>query len=350
MKLRCFHIVSVVVLTLIISVIFGYIMGVNNKSSIDDIEVIDLFEAKDTIVKKLRTACTEVGFFYIINHGVPQDLIDNTFAQSKLFFGKEKKYKLEVERPTPDLYRGYDKFERECVNPPIQKQRGGTKEGYLIGADAVEKNRWPTESANLPEFRDSMEEYFKVMSELSKRLVHLLALALDLDENYFDEYFTTDPLALLKLLHYNEEQSDVDKGVYACGPHSDYGMLTVLATDGVPGLQVRTSAEKEVWEDVLDRPGAFIVNLGDMLQHCTNGKFMSTKHRVLNLKGLERYSIPFFWEPSADAVLTTIKTCVGDEHPAKESVTYGEYIARIYAATHPKKSDGDASDTEQSYT
>jgi len=184
-----------------------------------------------------------------------------------------------------------------------------------------------------------MELYLERMSALGFRLVGLLALSLGLDDTFFDEAFT-DPTATIRLLHYASVTSQPDAGVFACGAHSDYGMLTLLLTDG-PGLQILAKDTGE-WVDVPHVPNAFVVNLGDMLERWTNGLYRSTPHRVLTTASAsgeegknDRYSIPFFYEPNFDAVVKCLDVCCSDTNPPKyEPTTSGQHLLGKYKETH----------------
>lgn len=159
-----------------------------------------------------------------------------------------------------------------------------------------------------------------------------LALALGLPKTFFDKDFE-DPMALLRLLHYAAVKSIPEEGLYAAGEHTDYGMITLLLTDGTPGLQVQTKTGQ--WIDVAPRKGAFVVNLGDMLERWSNGLFRSTPHRVLTQGETERYSVPFFYEPNFDAHVACLDVCCSQNNPPKfEPTTSGEHLLYKYRQTH----------------
>ncbi|PWA66895.1 isopenicillin N synthase [Artemisia annua] len=158
-----------------------------------------------------------------------------------------------------------------------------------------------------------------ILREVVRKIARLIALALDLEANFFDRpEFLGRPIAVLRLLHYEGQVSDPTKGMYGAGAHSDYGLVTLLATDCVSGLQIckDKDAKPQVWEDVKPLKGAFVVNLGDMLERWSNRIFRSTLHRVL-VNGQERYSIPFFVEPSHDCVVECLPTCQSKLNPPK---------------------------------
>merc|ERR1712110_223765 len=199
-------------------------------------------------------------------------------------------------------------------------------------------------------WKSIMESYMDQLIAISMRLLSLLGHAIALcddcgqSESYdFSPYFT-QPLAFLRLLHYNATVSAPGQGVFGCGAHSDYGMLTLLLTDDVPALQIfprRATASSEVevddaqWVTVAPRPGGFIVNLGDMLERWSNDRYKSTLHRVVNLTGKERYSIPFFFEPNYDTLVSCLPSCVSPTYPARyEPITSGQYLTDKYTSTH----------------
>ena len=142
-------------------------------------------------------------------------------------------------------------------------------------------------------------------------------------------------MALLRLLHYTAQISSPSSGLFAAGEHSDYGMITLLATDHNSGLQIFDSKRSKQWIDVPPREGHFIVNLGDMLQRWSNDLFVSTLHRVVNSSGVERFSIPFFFEPNFDCMVSCLPTCCSAEYPPKYApVTSGRYLMARYQETH----------------
>ncbi len=122
-------------------------------------------------------------------------------------------------------------------------------------------------------------------------------------------------------------------GIYAAGAHTDYGLVTILATDDVPGLQIHTDSVG--WTDVAPLPKTFIVNLGDMLERWTNGAFRSTLHRVISTSGRERYSIAYFFEPAFDAVVEALPQCCSEDNPPRFApTTAGQHLLDKYAQTH----------------
>jgi len=294
---------------------------------------------------KLRKACIETGFFYLDGHSIPLHFLDKVFEQSKTFFNLPSHEKKKLTDKSTN--RGYTAFEEQALDTSLQTDRGDTKEGFYIAKHIPKEdpaynptkfrgpNVYPDGAnstiENPTEFRDVVDSYQKQMANTAFEVVQLLALALHLPEHYFDEYFK-DPVAKIRLLHYSQEKSDPSNGIFACGAHSDWGMLTLLLTDSSPGLQILYNNE---WFLVPPKRGVFIVNLGDMLERWTNGLFRSTIHRVISCGEKERYSIPFFYEPNFDTLVECLDGCWGEGNPKRyKSVTMGEFITAKYLATH----------------
>ncbi|KAL1221565.1 2-oxoglutarate-dependent dioxygenase 33 [Cardamine amara subsp. amara] len=176
-----------------------------------------------------------------------------------------------------------------------------------------------------------------MIRRVCKSIARIMALALDLDVNYFDTpEMLGNPIADMILFHYEGTLSDPSKGIYACGAHSDFGMMSLLATDGVMGLQIckDKDSKPQKWEYVPSIKGAFIVNLGDMLERWSNGLFKSTLHRVLG-NGQERYSIPFFVKPSHECIIECLPTCQSKNNiPKYPAINCSTYISQRYKAVH----------------
>lgn len=163
------------------------------------------------------------------------------------------------------------------------------------------------------------------------------ALALDMNADYFADKIDR-PLAQLRLLHYPPQSGDVQARTIGCGAHTDYGCLTILAQDQNGGLQVRNTAGD--WIAAPPVPGAFVVNLGDQMARWTNGRFQATPHRVINVSGRERYSMPFFFDPNWEAEIACLPTCaVPGEAPRFAPVQAGPYLQSRFDATFAYRQD-----------
>jgi isopenicillin N synthase-like dioxygenase len=305
--------------------------------SLDQLPIIDLapFLHGDAADRKrvaiaLGRACRDIGFFAITNHDVPSDLVERTFAQCVEFFALTTEEKAEIGIRKSNNHRGWFEVGGENLDPAKQTYAGDYKEGIKIGQDLptnhilVERgvalhgpNQWPARPA---EFTPTLREYYYVMTNLARQLLRGFALALDIDEAFFDDKFTR-PMATAGPLHYPSQPGQITETQLGAGAHTDFGALTILAQDDVGGLQVRSLGGG--WIDVPPMPGAFVVNVGDMMARWTNDMFTSTVHRVINVSGRERYSIPFFFDPNHDAPVEALPTCVSIDRPARYAPTTG---------------------------
>jgi isopenicillin N synthase-like dioxygenase len=280
------------------------------------------------IAAEAGAACRDVGFFYVAGHGVDSDLITRAFAQSRRFFALPlaERQALAIEKVGGN--RGYSGMLHEALDPA----RGpDMKEAFNVGLEIAPDdpdllsgqpfrslNAWP----NLPGFRETLLAYYDACAALGARLHRAFARDLGLEPDFFADKFDR-PMATLRLLHYPAPLPGSAPKTGA-GAHTDYGNLTLLATDGVGGLEVR--ARDGEWIEAPVVPGAFVVNIGDCLMRWTNDIYVSTPHRVVNRSARERYSIAFFYDPSPDAVVETIASCV--RHG--ERVRYPPILASDY--------------------
>lgn len=301
-------------------------------------------------VLAVRKACLETGFFGVTGHQIEAATMASVLHQSKLLFDLSGDEKRAISDSV--LTRGYTAMREETLDP-VNQSVGDTKEGFYISINDIPKedsrynpaklagpNQWPDADkcpsmADPDAFKTTMLLYMDQITAVCHILVRLLAESLGLPANHFDEAVVTLPLASLRLLHYEAVPSDTDRGVYACGAHTDYGLITVLLTDDQPGLQILDASSSGEWRNVPCLPNGLIVNLGDMLERWTNGLYRSTLHRVVNTSGRERYSVPFFFEPSFDTVVECLDVCCSPENPARyPPTTSGQHLLSKYAQTH----------------
>jgi isopenicillin N synthase-like dioxygenase len=307
----------------------------------ENLPVIDLSLPVIQCAEDLRAACEDIGFFVLRNHGVDDRFRSKTFEQAAAFFALPMEKKMAVLADSNS--RGYTRYQEETLDPSNQSC-GDTKEGYYIGREVVEgdeeygqplrgPNQWPSVQ-DLPEWRADMERYFKEVRDLGYRLLRIIGLSLGLEEDFFlREGMFDKPMATLRLLHYPPRLSSVKDGVLGCGAHSDYGMITILATDGNTGLQVRKS--DGTWLTVEANATDYVINIGDMLERWTNGRYKSTVHRVVMTQEITRYSIPFFFEPNFDCVVECLPCCVSkDRPPLFPPTTSGQHLLDKYRQTH----------------
>jgi isopenicillin N synthase-like dioxygenase len=314
-------------------------------AALGDIPTIDLAQSDDAIVPQIRAACRDVGFFKLVGHGISHAERAELYAASAQFFALPLAEKRKVHTSTNTYNRGWTPLGEQIFQPDKQTQ-GDTKEGFYMGREIDSThtlagtplhgpNVWPSDEA-LPGFRRTMEGYFAHVAGIAMRLVRLLAMSLGLQPGALDDKFQ-EPIQVLRLLHYSDQLSAVDdkgEGVFACGEHTDWGVLTLLSTDETPGLQIRLKDGE--WLTVTPQPDALIVNIGDQLERWTNGLYRSTPHRVLNTSGQERYSVPFFLEPSFHAVIECLPTCLQETGGVAlfPPTTCGEWLLAKHKGTH----------------
>ncbi len=182
---------------------------------------------------------------------------------------------------------------------------------YLSGP-----NQWP----DLAGFRETCAAYVAVMSKLGRQLTGLALDAIGAQDHAILKAFD-EPTTWLRLLHYPPQPAMSPDDLYGSAPHKDFGCLTLLAQDRVGGLQVMTPAGE--WIDAPHIPGSFVVNVGDMLNRMSNGRLLSTPHRVVNRSGRERYSCAFFYDPHVTA---TIEPLAGTGSPRFTPITFGDFL------------------------
>jgi len=249
----------------------------------------------------VAAACAGTGFFVVADHGIDLAPI---FAAARSFFALPE---AEKERSAMVADHGY---------AGIGSARAGAKEMMDIGVGGFD--RWP----ELPGFRDVVTAYTAQVGDLADAVLATIAAGLDLDSGFFADRMH-DPQCFLRMLRY---PPGATVGAAVTGQHTDYGAITLLATDGVPGLEVRPRGGAD-WLAVEAPPGSFVVNLGDMLARWTNDRYVSTPHRVVATGAGERISIPFFVNPDADAEVACLASCVSATQPCRyEPITAGEFL------------------------
>ena len=289
----------------------------------------------------LGHAVRDTGFFCITGHGVASSLIDAVFAQSTRFFSQEIAAKDALSIRHSPHNRGYVALGEERLDA---SNPGDVKAAFNIGLDMRPDhpevlagkpfpgvNVWP-DAAALPNFRETMLTYFEACRALGMSLHRALAHDLGVAENFFDDKLD-QPLATLRLLHYPPRPERFEPGQIGAGEHTDYGNITLLATDDAGGLEVRTRSGD--WISPSTILGALICNIGDCLMRWTNDVYVSTPHRVVNPVGRERYLIAFFLDPNPDAVVECLPSCVTAERPAQYAPTTGAaYLKSRLDATY----------------
>ena len=284
----------------------------------------------------VRKACTEVGLFYALNHGVPKPVIQDTFEAAHKFFALPAPTKSAIHVEQSDNNRGYTQLLGENTDP---NGKGDMHESFdfALELDADDPdlarglfgyapNQW-LQTADWPEaasFRDTLLTYHREALAIGARIFQAFALALELPEDFFAPKITK-PLSMMRVLHYPPQHGTIDEKQIGIGAHSDYECFTILCTDENAALQVLNAAGE--WIEAPPVEGAFIVNVGDMMERWTNGYFLSTIHRAINRSGRQRYSIPLFFGPNPDVEIAVLDSCQAPDNPPKyEPIQAGAYV------------------------
>ncbi len=304
---------------------------------------------RDTAVDTVRRACEDVGFLVITGHGVADEVVKRVDAASRWLFALPHDEKMAWARQADNL-RGYVPLKSSAlalahdeVTPPdlcelytvsrFDDPEAAVRAGFREGREGFfAPNVWP-DPERVPDFKEALSDCYAVLEDLAARLMRLMALALDLDEHWFDDKIA-EHITGLAVLHYPALEEPPLAGQYRRGPHSDWGSLTILYHDGQPGLQI-LSPDGD-WEDVPAVTGSFVVNLGDLMAAWTNDRWVSTLHRVIVPEGVtgDRISVAFFHQPTYDALIECIPTCTSpDDPPRHDPVTSGEWIRTMIEKT-----------------
>jgi isopenicillin N synthase-like dioxygenase len=287
-------------------------------------------ESKAEFVQELGDAFTSIGFVGVINHGIPQDLVDGYYNASKAFFSQPKDVKQKYEVTGLAGQRGYTSFGREHAK---QSQVADLKEffqtGQYVDPDHPLKDEYPDNVTvrETPEFSDLSKKLYQAFEKSAAALLRAIALYLDLDENYFEDKIK-DGNSILRSIHYPPITEEPRSAIRA-EQHEDINLITLLVGASAGGLQVLR--KDGAWLDVKPGHQEIVINVGDMLQRLTNNYLKSTTHRVINPPKeqwhVPRLSIPFFMHPVSKMDLTCLDNCVTEERPLKyEPISAGEYL------------------------
>ena len=306
--------------------------------------MIDIGRDPAEIASEVDAACRDTGFFFVAGHGVPEELQQRLDALAREFFVLPDDEKAAIEmRRGGRAWRGWFPVGRELTSgAPDQK------EGIYFGQELPTSNRplhgpnlFPARPAGL---RDAVLDYIDAVTAVGHRVLRAIATALGLDADWFDRHLTAEPLVLFRIFHYPPlDDGDVR---WSVGEHTDYGLITILAQDASGGLEVKS---RDGWIAAPPIPNTFVVNLGDMLERMTSGRYKSTPHRVQNTSGVDRLSFPLFLDPAWDADVLPVPLEGSDRGDGRErwdgasvhdwSGTYGEYLLTKVGRVFPELRD-----------
>ncbi|MFT4045927.1 MAG: 2-oxoglutarate and iron-dependent oxygenase domain-containing protein [Solimonas sp.] len=324
--------------------------------AVDDIPVIDFGPflhgddaARAQVAAQISAACRRIGFFYIVHHGVPESLRRRVLDESRAFFARPFAEKMKCAPLLDGQWCGYlpPRGAAEGTQPggslikspdQLEKVSGGTLQQFNMMrvklADDVnydsddpiyQSNLWP---AGAPDFVETMIVNQRALIALGEQLMRALSLALGLDEDYLSR-FHRSPLATFGLNFYPAPVAGHPSANVGVGAHCDASSFTVLLQDDVGGLEVRHPQGH--WIAAPYVPGAYVVNIGDTLMGWTNGHFVSTFHRVVSRRPVDRYSATMFMNPDREVTVAPIERFVSDTNPRRfDSFVNDEYMRRFF--------------------
>lgn len=301
-------------------------------ATLDDIPVVDVqryFETGDDeerlhLGERIRYISEEIGFYYLVGHGIDASDFAAIFAAAQHFLtlGDDVKKSLIIDHPeAPAPGIGWLPI-RERRLP--ERAKGNLNEAIIFKQDRglrLEDNPWLPEFM-APGFKKAVRAYAKKIEDVALRLVPLYATALELEPDFFAPAFES-PFYRLRMTRYREV-SDVEVDQYGIAPHVDTTFFTLLA-QSAPGLAVH-GEQRGIWLQTPLVPGALVVNTGELLKQWTNDRFLSVKHFVPPHTGeTDRYSVPFFFNATADYPMECLPTCHGPDNPPRyPAVSYLE--------------------------
>ena len=304
-------------------------------AKISEIPLIDMapfLEGSETgrqkVAAEIHRAANEVGFIYLKNFGMSEDLLEAAFAVAYSLFHSEEKFKVPY---NPEENHGYTRMQGEALDPSKPADLKETFTCRHLAARPSGPGCWPN-----PQFEAFMRVFHHRVVQIASDIMSAFALSLNLPCTYFDERHT-GLTQTLRLLHYPPVET-VDAGQLGAGAHTDYGTLTLLFQDDAGGLQVQNMAGE--WIDAPPVPGTVVINTGDLMARWSNDVFKSTAHRVVPRPAAMkngRQSIAFFSDPDPEVPIETIPSCITESRPAHyETITAGEHIHRRIMASQSK--------------
>ena len=299
----------------------------------------------DDVARQIHRACREMGFFYVSQHGIDQQVIDRAFAWSARFFALPASAKQALNMLQSPAAAGYEAGVQQLDSQTAgaEKAPPDLKESYQFGMElppdhpwarkrvrTYGHNQWP---ASLPGFREALLQYQGAVTHLARHVLRLLARSLDLPSDWFAGSFAMGAVSI-RLLKYPPHPVTAACNQLGAGAHTDWGALTVLAQDPIGGLEVRNAAGD--WIEATPVPGTFVINLGDLMARWTNGIYNATMHRVKNRsRTQDRYSIVAFNSPRPDVVIEPLPGCVSEACPRQfPTCTAQEHISEMFRRSY----------------
>ncbi|XP_055805398.1 probable 2-oxoglutarate-dependent dioxygenase At3g50210 [Solanum dulcamara] len=287
------------------------------------------------VVRQLDQACRDAGFFYVKGHGIPVSLMDEIKSITREYFHQPYEEKIKIKLSAATGYRGYQRIGENItkgipdIHEAIDCYREVKHGMYGDLGDVMQgTNMWPS---NPPNFKQLMEEYIDRCTDLSRKIMRGIALALGGSVDEMEGEIGGDPFWVFRIIGYpaasisnGHDKADNDVG---CGAHTDYGLLTLVnQDDNIVALQVRNKSGE--WISAPPIPGTFVCNIGDMLKILSNGIYESTLHRVINNSPNYRVCVAYFYEPNFNASVEPLDVCLQKTGGTKnfEGAVYGNHL------------------------
>jgi isopenicillin N synthase-like dioxygenase len=285
---------------------------------------------KEQFIKNIGAAFESIGFVALSGHFLSDQLVENLYDKIKKFFSLPQDAKDSYEIEGIGGQRGYTSFGKEHAKG---RKEGDLKEFWHFGQYVQDNDKLEAEYPDnvmvkeLPDFNEVGKETYQMLEKTAKYVLRALALHLNLEETYFDEWIKNGN-SILRPIHYPPITSEPKNAVRAAA-HGDINLITLLMGAHGKGLQVKNHNDE--WVDAIAKPDQLMINVGDMLSRLTNNKLKSTIHQVVNppreLWGTSRYSIPFFMHPVSEMPLNCLENCVDEQNPKQfEDTTAGAYL------------------------
>lgn len=307
-------------------------------------------EERHAVANAMRDACREFGFFYVVGHGIDEELQQRLAHVSRTFFEQPLDQKQEISMSRGGrAWRGYFP-----VGGELTSGKPDLKEGIYFGAELdahhpLVRAGTPLHGPNLfptgiSDFRRTVLEYMDAMARLGHTLMAGISLSLGFEESYFSDVYTSEPLTLFRIFNYPaHSRYSTAESLYGVGEHTDYGFITILKQDMTGGLQVKARSQ---WIDVTPMPHSFVCNIGDMLDRLTGGLYLSAPHRVQHRPEHDRLSFAFFFDPNFNAevkplpIVAQVRDNKADrwDHASVHDFrgTYGDYLLNKVSKVFPE--------------
>jgi isopenicillin N synthase-like dioxygenase len=297
-------------------------------ANIDSVPVIDIADLHSQRSQQaIDQACQEWGFFQVIGHGIPMAELAELFGVARAFFAQPSYAKRRILRTAENPWGFFDQ--------ELTKNVRDWKEVYDYGPGDGERlqPQWPD---GLASFETVVRRHYRRCEGLAHRLLHVIAQNLGMPGPYLAGGFDGRHSSFLRLNYYPKCPSPTTAGAgptpLGVGQHTDAGALTLLLQDQQPGLQVFRDGN---WYLVEPRPGALVINIGDIVQVWSNDRYRAGLHRVATNPAQDRFSVPFFFGPTYSTNYEPLPTTVNDNNPPRyRRINWGEFRAQRAAGDY----------------